>query len=98
MAQAKIRGKSGPAGPTDAEIIESLRPFGLIPRDQVRFRRVEGGKWTRGVVAGVNKDGSLSIFEVGGKFRAIYANHCEVRREGPRGGTLWEPVRGGDNE
>lgn len=80
--------------PTPAQIEAALAPFGLVPLDTVRFRRVHRGSWTIATVAGVNKDGSLHLFEPNGKTRAIFAELCEVKRKGPRGGVTWEPVVG----
>lgn len=99
MAQTAKRVKvnrqapSQPSGPTPEEIAELLKAHGLKRGDSVRFRRRAGGTWTPATVDGVNKDGSLSLF-AGGKFRAIFADLCEVRALGPKGGVIWEPLKG----
>jgi hypothetical protein len=71
---------------------EALGTFNLKEGDTVRFRRVEGGKWTTATVRSVNKDGSLQMYDSASRARSIPPECCETRRKGPRGGTLWVPV------
>ena len=95
MAQTrkqKIKVKPNAVSPkVDPNVL--LADFGLQHQDVVRFRRIAGGNWTSATVDGVNRDGSLSLFDGSGRFRAIHAELCEVRRHGPRGGTTWEQVK-----
>lgn len=73
-------------------------PYGLVPGDTVRYQKTHGGRWYELHVRGVNTDGSLSCFEVYGRraARSLHADKLEVRRRGPRGGTVWHPLTNGD--
>ncbi len=82
--------------PTDEEAIaaavEALAALGLVPEQRVRFRRSEGGRWMEGVAAGREPDGSLGLHDARGRRRSIPIEAIEVRRRGPRGGTVWVPL------
>jgi hypothetical protein len=69
-----------------------LAELGLDPGDRVRFRRRDGERWKDGVVARREADGSLGVRDAKGALRALPLDLVEVRRTGPRGGVVWEPV------
>lgn len=79
--------------PTPAALAESaLLEVGLRPGDRVRFRRTEGGVWKEAKVERRERDGSIGVRDECGAARAIPIERLEVRAQGPRGGTVWEPV------
>ena len=69
-----------------------LEELGLRAGDVVRFRRKPEGRWSSGVAAGVEKDGSLGVRDGKGAARAIPIELVEVRCRGPRGALTWEPL------
>lgn len=84
----------GRPDPTPAALAESaLLEVGLRPGDTVRFRRTEGGAWKPAKVERRERDGSIGVRDERGAARAIPLERLEVRTRGPRGGTVWEPVR-----
>lgn len=68
-----------------------LAAVGLRPGDRVRFRRRDGGRWHEGVVAQMERDGSVGLHDDKGAARAIPLDRLEVRTTGPRGAVAWEP-------
>lgn len=69
-----------------------LAELGLDAGDRVRFRRRDGERWKDGTVARREADGSLGVRDAKGALRALPLALVEVRRTGPRGGVVWEPV------
>ena len=69
-----------------------LRALGLAPGDRVRWRDRPGGRWREGRVVGRERDGSVAVRDGRGASRALRHERLEVRTEGPRGGTVWDPV------
>jgi hypothetical protein len=69
-----------------------LLAVGLHPGDRVRFRRRDGARWEQGRVERRERDGSIGVRDERGAARALTLDRLEVRRPGPRGGTVWEPV------
>jgi hypothetical protein len=67
-----------------------LPELGLHPGERVRFRR--GSRWDEGRLVGVEADGSLQVTDRKGAARSLPIAGIEVRREGPRGGTVWRSV------
>ena len=69
-----------------------LLALGLRPGDEIRFRRVDGGRWMPGKVMGREADGSVDLRDGRGRSRAIPAELLEVAERGPRGGRVWTPL------
>lgn len=69
-----------------------LSELGLSPGDPVRFRRRDGERWKEAVVVRRERDGSVGLRDARGAARAIPIERIEVRRSGPRGGVVWEPL------
>ncbi len=67
-----------------------LPELGLRPRERVRFRR--GTRWHEGRLVGLEADGSLQVTDGKGAARSLPVACVEVRRRGPRGGTVWRSV------
>lgn len=70
-----------------------LDELGLLGGEQVRFRRREEDHWSSGVVKGDSKDGSLSIVDKDGKWRAIMPDKVQVASKGVRGGRVWKSLK-----
>lgn len=70
-----------------------LVALGLRVGERVRFRRRDDQRWKEARLERVERDGSLGVRDVKGASRAIPVEQVEVRRTGPRGGTVWVPVR-----
>ncbi|MBK9179053.1 MAG: hypothetical protein IPM45_05670 [Acidimicrobiales bacterium] len=66
--------------------------LGLRPGEVVRFRRRAGGHWHEGVVAGLEKDGSVTVHDLDGAARSLPPERLEVRTRGRRGAPRWEPL------
>ncbi len=79
--------------PKEKTIIETpvLDELGLEVGSAVKFRRGLDN-WTKGTLKGDAKDGSLSIVDQHGKWRAIMPENVMLSVRGPRGGKLWKPV------
>ena len=73
---------------TEADLAE----LGLVVGSPVRFRRRAGDRWREAVVERRERDGSIGLRDAKGAARAIAIDLIEVRRRGPRGGTVWEPL------
>lgn len=70
--------------------ITALANYGLEHKQQVKFRSKEGANSTKGIAMGVNKDGSIAIWDTEwGSWRSIYPELIEVQQIGPRGGRSW---------
>jgi len=74
---------------TEAEETPILDALGLAVGTKIRFQRHSGEKWITGIVMGDAKDGSISIVDKTGKWRAIMPEQCQIATEGPRGGKKW---------
>lgn len=76
--------------------VDTSTPFvdalGLELGSIVRFRRNMDEHWTKGVLRGDSKDGSLSIIDQHGRWRSMMPENVMIKKRGPRGGVLWEPV------
>lgn len=71
---------------------DSLDTVGLARGEQVRFRRRASGRWTPATVERLERDGSVGLRDPKGAAVALTVDRIEVRREGRRGGVLWEPL------
>lgn len=70
--------------------IDALADFGLVYRQEIKFRSREGANATKGIAMGVNRDGSIAIWDTEwGSWRSIYPELIEVQKIGPRGGRPW---------
>ena len=70
-----------------------LEQVGLRAGEAVRFRRSDAGRWISGRIAGVNADGSITLFDVPqGAARSLRADRLEVRRPSGRGRLTWQNV------
>jgi len=69
-----------------------LAAVALEVGDRVRFRNTATGPWKAAVVIGCERDGSISLRDEKGAFRAIPAERLEVLVRGRRDATRWEPV------
>lgn len=69
-----------------------LTILGLRPGEQVRFRRDQSGRWHEASVTRRERDGSIGLTDRRGAARAIPVEAIEVRCQGPRGGSSWEPL------
>jgi hypothetical protein len=79
-----MTGSGGPS--TDVDRV------GLAVGEHVRFRRRPAARWTTGVVERLERDGSVGLRDPKGAAVAITVERIEVQREGPRGGSVWEPL------
>lgn len=70
----------------------SLEALGISTGQRVRFRRRPGRRWQEGTASRVERDGSLGVRDAKGAARAIPLERVEVRVEGPRGASRWEPL------
>jgi len=71
---------------------DGLARVGLQAGEKVRFRRREGARWTLAVAERLERDGSVGLRDPKGAAVAIPVARVEVRTEGPRGGSGWEPL------
>lgn len=78
--------------PVDPFAEPGLAELGLARGAPVRFRRRAGERWHDAVVERRERDGSVGLRDAKGAARAIAVELIEVRRRGPRGGTVWEPL------
>ena len=69
-----------------------LERLALRVGEKIRFLRVDRSRWQDGVVAGVERDGSLAVRDAKGASRSVLLEHVMVRTEGARGGMHWEPL------
>ncbi len=69
-----------------------LARVGLSAGEQVRFRRRPSARWSTGIVERLERDGSVGLRDPKGAAVAITVARIEVNREGPRGGSVWEPL------
>jgi len=76
---------SGPSGPT-------LGVLGLSPGEEVRWRLVGSSRSRKGAVVRRERDGSVTIRDDDGGLRSVPVERIDVRREGRRGATGWEPL------
>lgn len=71
---------------------DGLDRVALQAGERVRFRRRAGARWTMAVAERLERDGSVGLRDPKGAAVAIPVGRIEVRTEGPRGGTGWEPL------
>jgi hypothetical protein len=69
-----------------------LVELGLVRGDVVRFRNGPTSRWREATVERRERDGSVGLRDGRGAARAIPVGQLEVRRRGPRGGRVWEPL------
>ena len=87
--------KRRPSAPDEAEALQrehDLVALGLAAGARVRFRRRDGERWKDATVVRRENDGSLGVRDAKGSLRALRLELIEVRRTGPRGGIVWEPL------
>ena len=72
--------------------MKQLADFGLTREDEIRFQKKKGGAWHYGHPHGMNKDGSITVGTREKGMRALMPEHLQVKRTGPRGGTVWQAV------
>lgn len=77
------------AGGADAAGLEALETLGLVPGEQVRFRRSDRARWQVGVVACVERDGSLRVTDGNGAARTVPLAWVQVQGRRP---AQWEPL------
>jgi hypothetical protein len=73
-------------------VTEGLTILGLTVGERVRFRRGAAGRWQDGSVARRERDGSVGLTDGKGAARAIPVEFIQVRCEGPRRDSGWEPL------
>jgi hypothetical protein len=71
---------------------EGLARLGLAPGEPVRFRRRASGRWIPAVVERLERDGSVGLRDPKGAAVALTPERIEVRTQGRRGGSSWEPL------
>lgn len=74
---------------------ERLAEIGLVPGDSLRMQHSRGRKWLHLTVRDLNPDGSLELVAPNNGIRTILPDErhlFEVKRKGPRGGTVWTPL------
>lgn len=71
--ECAVREARTPAG------VSSLGDLGLTRGDRVRWRSRDGGTWSSGNVVGREKDGSISLIDGRGNWRAIRSSALSVR-------------------
>jgi hypothetical protein len=69
-----------------------LVALGLRVGERVRFRRRVDERWKEAKLESVERDGSLAIRDAKGASRSMPVGRVQVRRTGPRGGTVWVPA------
>lgn len=69
-----------------------LERLALRRGEKIRFLRADRARWQDGAVAGVERDGSLSVRDAKGASRAVPLEHVLVVAAGSRGGRRWEPL------
>jgi len=77
---------------TTTEQAEVLHRLGLVPGEEVRFRRADRGRWQVGRISCVERDGSITVHDSHGAARSLRPERLEVRRPGPRRRLVWRPV------
>lgn len=75
-----------------ADTPHDLVALGLRVGERVRFRRREDERWKEAKLESVERDGSLAIRDSKGASRSMPVERVQVRRTGPRGGTVWVAV------
>jgi hypothetical protein len=84
--------KRPPPAPGGEQRPYDLTILGLTPGEQVRFRRDPASRWNEASVTRRERDGSIGLTDRRGAARAIPVEAIEVRCQGPRGGSGWEPL------
>ena len=74
--------------PVETPVLDRL---GIEIGQPCRFRRGLDN-WTKGTIMGDSKDGSLSIVDQHGRWRAMMPENVMLLKYGPRGGKLWVPI------
>ena len=70
----------------------SLSRLGLCTGEEIRFRRLDRGRWQDGIIRRLEADGSIGVVDANGALRSVPAANVEVRAAGPRGAARWEPL------
>jgi hypothetical protein len=70
----------------------SLSRLGLRAGEEIRFRRLDRGRWQPGSVRRLEADGSIGVVDANGALRSVASANVEVRVAGPRGAARWEPL------
>ena len=76
----------------DGVVGVDLAAFGLRSGEAVRFRRTGRGRWRRGRLERIERDGSIGVRDDKGAARALPAGVVEVAATGPKGAATWEPL------
>lgn len=84
------RGSLGPVAGGVSGV--DLAAFGLRAGEVVRFRRLARGRWRRGRLERIERDGSIGVRDDKGAARALPAALVEVAATGPKGAATWEPL------
>jgi hypothetical protein len=74
------------SGGPEAAALEAVQ---LVPGEQVRFRRTDRARWQLGVVACLERDGSLRVTDGDGAARTVPLAFVQVKA--PRS-AQWEPL------
>ncbi len=69
-----------------------LAAFGLGVGEVVRFRRTTRGRWHKGRLERIERDGSIGLRDDRGAARALPAELVEVVVTGRRRAITWEPL------
>lgn len=70
----------------------ALERLGLRPREVVRFKRNDRGRYVIGKVEGIETDGSIALRDPDGSARSLRPERVEIRRPGPKGRLKWQLV------
>lgn len=87
MAKRKVKYTEKEEASPSTEVVDSLPLVNI--GSPIRFRHRPEQGWTKGVVKGEYKDGSLDITDSYGRARNCMPENVEVEVKGPRGGKKW---------
>ena len=70
----------------------TLARLGLRTGEEIRFRRLDRGRWQLGSVHRLESDGSIGVVDANGALRSVAPVNVEVKGAGARGAHKWEPL------
>jgi len=70
----------------------TLAHLGLRADENIRFRRLDRGRWQLGSVRRLEADGSIGVVDGNGALRSVAPHNVEVKGAGARGAQKWEPL------